>query len=174
MLIANRSSVVSAGPPAHLSDALTKGLEGIVRDYVLRGTVAVLQTGRLGAGFSNLFGPDAAAALGQAGNDRLTMTDLGYARGTGPIKVRTVMHLTGLGDTNGSIVMATASFNAAIRRGDVAIDRSGELLLEPGGGGRWQIIGYNVRARRAIGAAPATTTTASSSPGTPATTGATR
>ena len=171
VLLANRSSVVSAGPPAHLSDATTKAAEALVRDYVIRGTVDVLLTGRLGKGFSDLFGPEAVAVLGRPGNDRTTVTELGYARSSGPIKARVTMHLTGLGDTNGNIVMMSASFKAAIRRGELAIDRSGELLLGRGTGGHWVIIGYNVRANRALGAASASTTTATHTPSASSTPG---
>jgi hypothetical protein len=160
VLLANRSSVVSAGPPAHLSAATTKAAEGLVRDYVIRGTVDVLLTGRLGKGFSDLFGPETVAVLARPGNDRTTVTELGYGRSSGPIKVRATMHVTGLGDQSGNIVMMSASFKAAIRRGELSVDRSGELLLAPEGF-RWVIIGYNLRARRAIGVAPASTTTAS-------------
>src|SRR3954469_10696952 len=102
-LIASRSSVVSAGPPAHLSKAITKAADALVRDYVIRGTVDVLRTGRLGKGFSDLFGPDAVAALAKPGNDRRTVTDLGYGRASGPVRVRAKVHLTGLGDANGNI-----------------------------------------------------------------------
>jgi hypothetical protein len=163
VLLANRSSVVSAGPPAHLSTATTKAADGLVRDYVIRGTVDVLLTGRLGKGFSDLFGPEAVAVLARPGNDRTTVTDLGDARSSGAIRVRASMHLTGLGDQNGNIVMMSASFQASTRRGELAIDRSGELLLGRGTGGHWVIIGYNVRAHRALGVASASTTTASTS-----------
>jgi hypothetical protein len=131
-----------------------------VRDYVIRGTVDVLRTGRLGKGFSDLFGPDAVAVLARPGNDRRTVTDLGYGRASGPVHVLAKVHLTGLADQNGNIVMVAASFKAAIRRGRLAIDRSGELLLGRGDHGHWQIIGYNLRTWRAVGAAPTTTTTA--------------
>jgi hypothetical protein len=97
--------------------------------------------------------------LARPGNDRRTVTDLGW-RGSGAVRVRATMHVTALGDQNGNIVMMSASFKAAIRRGQLAIDRYGELLLARGVRGHWTIIGYNLRARRAVGAAPATTTTA--------------
>jgi hypothetical protein len=165
VLTANRSSVVSAGPPAHLSAADTLGAEGLVRDYVIRATVDVLRTGRLGKGFSDLFGPEAVAVLARPGNARQTVTDLGYNRGSGAVRVRATMHVTGLGDQSGNIVLMSASFKAAIRRGRLAVDRYGELLLARGGVfGQWTIIGFNLRARRAIGTAPATTTTASTPP----------
>ncbi len=169
VLIANRSTVVSAGPPAHLSSATTKAAEALVRDYVVRGTVDVLRSGRLGRGFSDLFGSGAVAAIAKPGNDRSTVTDLGVARAAGSVRVRATMHLTGLGDGNGNIVMLSASFKAATRSGPVAIDRAGELLLGRGAGGHWTIIGYNLRAQRKVGTAPATTTTARTSPAAPAT-----
>jgi hypothetical protein len=164
VLTANRSTVVSAGRTAHISNAVTKASEDLVRDYVIRGTVDVLRTGRLGKGFSDLFGPDAVAALAKAGNDRRTVTDLGSARMSGPVRVRAKMHLTGLGDSNGNIVMLSASFKAAIRQGRLAIDRSGELMIGRGERGHWKIIGYNLRTRRAVGADASSTTSASTPP----------
>jgi hypothetical protein len=159
-LIASRSTVISAGPPAHVSTAVTKAVDTLVRNYVVLGSVDALRTGKLGKGFSALFGSDAVGRIAHPGNDRNTLTDLSGPRGSGSVHVRGALHLTGLGDQNGNIVMLSAAFNTTLRRGTLAIDRAGELLIARGGGGRWTIIGYNVRARRSVGTAPATTTTA--------------
>ena len=112
------------------------------------------------------------AVLARPGNDRLTVTDLGYGRASGPVHVLAKLHLTGLADQNGNVVMVSASFKASIRRGRLAIDRSGELLLARGDQGHWTIIGYNLRTRRAIGAAPSSTTTAHTPSASSTTTGA--
>ncbi len=159
-LVDDTPTVVSAGPAVALPPRITKAAEQLVTSYAATGMVAPLTSGRLGHGFSDLFTADALSGLAHDGNDRRTVTDLGVARGAGPVRVRASMHLTGLAGANGTVVMVTARINAAIRRGKLAVDRAGELLLARGPGGHWRIVGYDLRVRRATSGTATTTTTA--------------
>lgn len=159
----SRAELVSPHAPKGALDAGTRDAVAKVVEHLLLVTSAgPLVEGKAGAGFANLFTPDAGARAANA--DRAVFFDEGVEDFGELTPVESRVGLTGLAgslDPSTTLVVARFVWTVEGERGD-RIARTGELSLVPDDGA-WKIGAYTIAVTRTIGQT-STTTTATSTP----------
>jgi hypothetical protein len=139
----------NAGAPATLGNDAANQIMAAVGDYVDKGLIAPVKTGKPPADVSGLFDGGTQAAI--QGPDKDVLFESGTPKLTGDFKPSAdPVIITALSDGNGQFVLATATFNY---RADVGVDggtlntaRTVALTFVPDNG--WKITGYDVSVTR--------------------------
>lgn len=161
-LVAGTLAMESAGPTVVFDEAIRDAVMAAIEQYLAVGIVSALREGtasdtELAAAF------DDGAMARLAGPDRTIVLDEGLpeARGKLAVTVQPVT-LTGLADANGATVIVTAALDLSVSTrtmtGEVAIARTGDLVLAPGADGVWRVTAYALHVERSgKGLTPPTT-----------------
>jgi hypothetical protein len=139
----------NAGVPAQLSDDAANQIMTVVGQYVDRGLIAPVKTGKPPEGVSDLFDPGTQAAI--QGPDKDVLFENGQPELTGDFKPSAdPVLITALSDGNGNFVLATAAFayraDAGVEGGTLNTGRTIALTLTPDNG--WKITGYDLTVTR--------------------------
>ena len=140
----------NAGAPATFGDDAANQIMTAVGQYVDRGLVVPVKTGKPAADVSGLF--DAGTQAATQGPDKDVLFESGKPERTGDFKPSAEpVLITALSDGNGQFVLATASF---VYRADVGVEggtlntaRAIALTFAPENG-EWKITGYDVSLTR--------------------------
>lgn len=152
----------NAGTPATLGGDAANQIMAVVGQYVDKGLIAPVKTGKPPADLSDLF--DGATQAAIQGPDKEVLFESGTPRRTGDFKPSAdPVIITALSDGNGQFVLATATFNyradVAVQGGTMSTARSISLTFAPDNG-PWKITGYDVSVTRQgaqVEGSPATT-----------------
>jgi hypothetical protein len=140
----------NAGAPATFGDDAANQIMAAVGQYVDRGLVAPVKTGKPATDISGLFDAGTQAAI--QGPDKDVLFESGKPALTGDFKpAAEPVIITALSDGNGQFVLSTAAF---AYRADVGVDggtlntaRTIALTFTPENG-EWKITGYDVSLTR--------------------------
>jgi hypothetical protein len=140
----------NAGAPATFGDDAANQIMAAVGQYVDRGLVVPVKTGKAATDVSSLFDAGTQAAI--QGPDKDVLFESGKPALTGDFKpAAEPVLITALSDGNGQFVLATAAF---AYRADVGVDggtlntaRTIALTFTPENG-EWKITGYDVSLTR--------------------------
>lgn len=140
----------NAGTPATLGDDAANQIMAAVGQYVDKGLIAPVKTGKPPTDVSVLFDGGTQAAI--QGPDKDVLFETGAPKRTGGFKPSAdPVLITALSDGNGQFVLATATF---AYRADVGVDggtmntaRTIALTFAPDNG-PWKITGYDVSVTR--------------------------
>lgn len=140
----------NAGAPATLGDDAANQIMAAVGQYVDKGLIAPVKTGKPPTDVSGLFDDGTQAAI--QGPDKDVLFETGTPRRTGDFKPSAdPVIITALSDANGQFVLATATFNyradVGVKGGTMNTARSIALTFAPDNG-PWKITGYDVSVTR--------------------------
>jgi hypothetical protein len=140
----------NAGAPATLGDDAAGQIMAAVGEYVDKGLIAPVKTGKPPADVSGLFDGGTQAAL--QGPDKDVLFETGAPKRTGDFKPSAdPVIITALSDGNGQFVLATATFNyradVGVEGGTMNTARTITLTFAPDNG-TWKITGYDVSVTR--------------------------
>jgi hypothetical protein len=140
----------NAGAPAQLGDDAANQIMAAVGQYVDRGLIAPVKTGKPPEGVSELFDAGAQAAI--QGPDKDVLFENGQPERTGDFKpVAAPVLIVALSDDNGQFVLATAGFTylaeTGVKGGTLKTTRSIALTFAPENG-QWKITGYDTSVTR--------------------------
>jgi len=141
---------VNAGTPATLGGDAANQIMASVGQYVDKGLIAPVKTGKPPADVSDLF--DGATQAAIQGPDKEVLFESGAPKRTGDFKPSAdPVIITALSDGNGQFVLATATFNyradVGVAGGTMSTARSISLTFAPDNG-PWKITGYDVSVTR--------------------------
>ena len=154
----------NAGMPATLGDDAAGQIMTAVGQYVDKGLIAPVKSGKPPTDVSDIF--DGATQAAIQGPDKDVLFENGTPKLTGDFKpsADTVI-LTALSDANGQFVLATATFNyradVGVQGGTMNTARSISLTFAPDNG-PWKITGYDVSLTRQGAQVEGSTTVAAS------------
>ena len=139
----------NAGAPATLGDDAANQIMAAVGQYVDRGLVAPVKTGKPPTDVSGLFDAGTQAAI--QGPDKGVLFENGQPKLTGDFKpAADPVIITALSDGNGQFVLATAAFtyraDEGVEGGTLNTARTIALTFTPDNG--WKITGYDVTLTR--------------------------
>ena len=139
----------NAGAPAQLSDDAANQIMTVVGQYVDRGLIAPVKTGKPPEAVSDLF--DAGTQDAIKGPDKDVMFENGQPELTGDfMPAAEPVVITALSDGNGQFVLATAAFayraDVGVEGGTLNTARTIALTFTPDNG--WKITGYDVSLTR--------------------------
>jgi hypothetical protein len=140
----------NAGAPATLGDDIASQIMASVGEYVDKGLIAPVKTGKPAADLSGLFDGGTQAAI--QGPDKDVLFESGQPERTGDFKpVADPVIITALSDGNGQFVLATAAFayraDVEVEGGTLNTARTIAMTFAPDGG-PWKITGYDVSVTR--------------------------
>jgi hypothetical protein len=140
----------NAGAPATFGDDAANQIMTVVGQYVDRGLVVPVKTGKPAADVSGLF--DAGTQVAIQGPDKDVLFESGKPALTGDFKpAADPVIITALSDGNGQFVLATATFayraDAGVEGGTLTTARTIALTFTPENGA-WKITGYDVALTR--------------------------
>jgi hypothetical protein len=140
----------NAGAPATFGDDAANQIMTTVGQYVDRGLVAPVKTGKPATDVSGLFDAGTQAAI--QGPDKDVLFESGKPALTGDFKpAADPVLITALSDGNGQFVLATATFayraDAGVEGGTLTTARTIALTFAPENGA-WKITGYDVSLTR--------------------------
>ena len=148
-------------PPPPFPDDVKASVLATLDRYLQDAVLGPLRSGGRAGDLEPVFTGRARARVD--GPDRAALVDEGVAPAAGD-SVRSeaaTLGLAALAGADNAVTVVTATVDLRLRTGgddEVAISRSGQLVLVPDGGS-WKIDGYDIRTRR-DGGASATATTA--------------
>jgi hypothetical protein len=139
----------NTGAPAQLSDDAANQIMTVVGQYVDRGLIAPVKTGKPPEAVSDLFDAGTQAAI--QGPDKDVLFENGQPELTGDFTpAAEPVVITALSDGNGQFVLATAAFaynaDAGVEGGTLNTARTIALTFTPDNG--WKITGYDVSLTR--------------------------
>jgi hypothetical protein len=139
----------NAGAPAQLSDESANQIMTVVGQYVDRGLIAPVKTGKPPEAVSDLFDAGTQAAI--QGPDKDVLFENGQPELTGDFTpAAEPVVITALSDGNGQFVLATAAFayraDVGVEGGTLNTARTIALTFTPDNG--WKITGYDVTLTR--------------------------
>ena len=139
----------NAGAPAQLSDDAANQIMTVVGQYVDRGLIAPVKTGKPPEAVSDLFDAGTQAAI--QGPDKDVLFENGQPELTGDfMPAAEPVVITALSDGNGQFVLATAAFayraDVGVEGGTLNTARTIALTFTPDNG--WKITGYDVSLTR--------------------------
>ena len=139
----------NAGAPAQLSDDAANQIMTVVGQYVDRGLIAPVKTGKPPEAVSDLFDAGTQAAI--QGPDKDVLFENGQPTPTGDfMPAAEPVVITALSDGNGQFVLATAAFayraDVGVEGGTLNTARTIALTFTPDNG--WKITGYDVSLTR--------------------------
>ena len=139
----------NAGAPATLGDDAANQIMAAVGQYVDKGLVAPVKTGKPPTDVSGLFDAGTQAAI--QGPDKDVLFENGQPKLTGDFKpAAEPVVITALSDGNGQFVLATAAFtyraDEGVEGGTLNTARTIALTFTPDNG--WKITGYDVTLTR--------------------------
>lgn len=154
----------NAGAPATLGDDAASQIMAQVGQYVDKGLIAPVKSGKPPTDVSDLF--DGATQAAIQGPDKDVLFENGTPKLTGDFKPSAdPVILTELSDANGQFVLATATFNyradLGVQGGAMNTARSISLTFAPENG-PWKITGYDVSLTRQGARVEGSTTAAAS------------
>jgi hypothetical protein len=140
----------NAGAPATLGGDDANQIMAAVGQYVDKGLIAPVKSGKPPTDVSGLF--DGGTQVAIQGPDKDVLFETGSTRRTGDFKPSAdPVIITALSDANGQFVLATASFNyradVGVQGGTMSTARSIALTFAPGNAS-WKITGYDVSVTR--------------------------
>jgi hypothetical protein len=140
----------NAGTPATLGDDAASQIMAAVGQYVDKGLIAPVKTGKPPTDVSALFDGGTQAAI--QGPDKDVLFETGTPRPTGAFKPSAdPVLITALSDSNGQFVLATATFkyraDVVVEGGTMNTERTIALTFAPDNG-PWKITGYDVSVTR--------------------------
>jgi len=140
----------NAGTPATLGDDAASQIMSAVGEYVDKGLIAPVKTGKPPTDVSGLFDGGTQAAI--QGPDKDVLFETGTPRPTGAFKPSAdPVLITALSDGNGQFVLATATFKyrtaVGVEGGTMNTERTIALTFAPENG-PWKITGYDVSVTR--------------------------
>jgi hypothetical protein len=140
----------NAGAPATFGDDAANQIMTALGQYVDRGLVAPVKTGKAPADVSGLFDGGTQAAI--QGPDKDVLFETGQPKLTGDFKpAAEPVIITALSDGNGQFVLATAGFtyraDVGVEGGTLNTARTIALTFTPENG-QWKITGYDVSLTR--------------------------
>jgi hypothetical protein len=140
----------NAGAPATLGGDDANQIMATVGQYVDKGLIAPVKSGKTPTDVSGLF--DGGTQVAIQGPDKDVLFETGATRRTGDFKPSAdPVIITALSDANGKFVLATASFkyraDVGVQGGTMSTARSIALTFAPGNGS-WKITGYDVSVTR--------------------------
>jgi hypothetical protein len=140
----------NAGAPATFGDDAANQIMTVVGQYVDRGLVVPVKTGKPPADVSGLFDAGTQAAI--QGPDKDVLFESGKPALTGDFKpAAEPVGITALSDDNGQFVLATATFayraDVGVEGGTLTTTRTIALTFTPENGA-WKITGYDVALTR--------------------------
>jgi hypothetical protein len=140
----------NAGAPATFGDDAANQIMAAVGQYVDRGLVAPVKTGKPATDVSGLFDAGTQAAI--QGPDKDVLFESGKPALTGDFKpAAEPVLITALSDGNGQFVLATAAFayrsDVGVEGGTLNTARTIALTFTPENG-EWKITGYDVSLTR--------------------------
>lgn len=140
----------NAGAPATLGDDAANQIMTVVGQYVDRGLVVPVKTGKPATDVSGLF--DAGTQVAIQGPDKDVLFESGKPERTGDFKpAAEPVVITALSDGNGQFVLATAAFayraDVGVAGGALNTARTIALTFTPENG-EWKITGYDVSLTR--------------------------
>src|SRR5437660_629571 len=139
----------NAGTPASLGDDAANQIMAAVGQYVDKGLIAPVKTGKPPTDVSGLFDAGTQAAI--QGPDKDVLFENGQPKLTGDFKpAAEPVIITALSDGNGQFVLATAAFtyhvDEGVEGGTLNTARTIALTFTPDNG--WKITGYDVTLTR--------------------------
>ena len=139
----------NAGTPASLGDDAANQIMAAVGQYVDKGLIAPVKTGKPPTDVSGLFDAGTQAAI--QGPDKDVLFENGQPKLTGDFKpAAEPVIITALSDGNGQFVLATAAFtyhvDEGVEGGTLNTARTIVLTFTPDNG--WKITGYDVTLTR--------------------------
>lgn len=141
--------VESAGPPATISKSTQQSVLDSSQQYVDRALLAPLEKGTLDRRYAELF--DSGIKADATGRDQATITEVRTGKST-PLKATaTAVHLDGLGDQTGKVVLVAATFGVDLNVKGAKITRLTELTFA-NEQGKWIVTAYKVGVNRATSA----------------------
>jgi hypothetical protein len=140
----------NAGAPATFGDDAANQIMAAVGQYVDRGLVVPVKTGKAATDVSSLFDAGTQAAI--QGPDKDVLFESGKPALTGDFKpAAEPVIITALSDGNGQFVLATATFayraDVGVEGGTLNTARTIALTFTPENG-EWKITGYDVSLTR--------------------------
>jgi hypothetical protein len=140
----------NAGAPATFGDDAANQIMTAVGQYVDKGLITPVKTGKVPADVSGLFDAGTQAAI--QGPDKDVLFENGQPKLTGDFKpVAEPVIITALSDDNGQFVLATAAFtyraDEGVKGGTLNTARTIALTFTPENG-QWKITGYDVSLTR--------------------------
>ncbi len=141
---------VNTGAPATLGDDAANQMMATVGQYVDKGLIAPVKTGKPPTDLSSLFDGGTQAAI--QGPDKAVLFESGRPERTGNFKpTADPVLITALSDGNGQFVLATATFayraDVGVEGGTLNTARAIALTFAPDSG-TWKITGYDVGVTR--------------------------
>jgi hypothetical protein len=139
----------NTGAPAQLSDESANQIMTVVGQYIDRGLIAPVKTGKPPEAVSDLFDAGTQAAI--QGPDKDVLFENGQPELTGDFTpAAEPVVITALSDGNGQFVLATAAFayraDVGVEGGTLNTARTIALTFTPDNG--WKITGYDVSLTR--------------------------
>jgi hypothetical protein len=140
----------NAGAPATLGDDAANQIMAAVGQYVDKGLIAPVKTGKPSTDMSGLFDGGTQAAI--QGPDKDVLFENGTPKRTGDFKpTADPVIITALSDGNGQFVLATAAINyradVGVEGGTITTARTIALTFAPDNAS-WKITGYDVSVTR--------------------------
>jgi hypothetical protein len=157
--------VQSAGPPAKLKPPVRRALVDAAQTYVDNAILAPLEHGKVNNAYEKVFDPGVKGAA--SSHDRAVLTEAATGAAKGPVHATsTRVRVDGIGDQNGKILLAAATFTMNVKTktaaGPIVIKRHTELTFA-NEFGRWVVTAYRVTVRRSHGAKTTSASAQSSS-----------
>jgi hypothetical protein len=153
---------VNTGASATLGDDVANQIMATLGQYVDKGLIAPVKTGKPPADLSGLFDAETQAAI--RGPDKAVLFESGQPERTGDFKpTADPVLITALSDGNGQFVLATATFayraDVGVQGGTLNTARTIAFTYAPDNG-TWKITGYDVGVTRQGAQVEGSTTTA--------------
>ncbi len=143
-------AVQSAGPPATISKSTRQSVLDSSQSYVDDAILAPLEKGKLVSSYLNLF--DSGVRGTATGRDQATVTEVRTGKLSSVKATATKVHLDGLGDPTGKVVLVAATFGVQVTaKGGVKIQRLTELTFA-NEHDKWVVTAYRVGVERATSA----------------------
>jgi hypothetical protein len=145
----------TAGPLAGVDPATAAIVLRDAQRYLDAAVSAPLSTGNVGAGYGALF--DSSVRSSASTVDEGALTDRAVGKVDGYTETATPVALSGLADTNGTLLYVATDFNVTVKAktatGPLTINHVVELTFAPGGNKTWLISAYRVHTKRGVPAA---------------------
>ena len=164
------TTVASSGDVSTLDRKVAKDVLTTVGDYVDAAVVEPLLSGKQAKNLERFFGLRVYARVQTGGKDRAALSDENLPDIAADVEATAdPVGLDALVGSDGAVLMIGAKLSLHVRTktadGPLAINRVGELILEPAADGRWQITGYDIEVtRKSADGSTATTASAESTP----------
>jgi len=145
----------TAGPLVGVDPATAAIVLRDAQKYLDAAVFAPLSTGNVGAGYGALF--DSSVRSSAITADEGALTDGTVGKVEGYTETATPVALSGLVDTNGTLLYVATNFNVTVKArtatGPLTINHVVELTFSPGGNKTWLISAYRVHTKRGVPAA---------------------